>query len=484
MRNESLFSLIISLLKIYFSKTSNKSILYKRCIFDHFKSMGGSYIKFLQVLCVNYKFMEGWGTPKDYEVFDQVPLEYIDVKKYIKYKEDFSYIEEVPFASGSFAQVYKAKLKAGEEVVIKMLRPSVYNNLEKDLKKINKILGFMSYFLPDSVVNYQDAFEEFARNTILETDYSREVANMEYFYKYYLDNEDVIIPAVYKKYCSEYIIVQEYIEGIPLARLIANTSSKGNIYEKNLQITGSDLWKQISIVGGEALRTAMTSDYVYGDPHMGNIILLPDNKVAFVDFGLIASKPVSQEAYYLWVKAYYDILNGKGDYSKLLESTCVCFFTDITNALRKYFGHNNLINSLSQIFDFEIKEAEQSKTAASSYINNGHLMTMILEYVGGVKAINLKLDLRNFQILKAMQAFLGTVNVIDREMNTENYAEVMKSSMEYAFSHLKPNSISNDLGIDTKYSENESCEILLDLLTSIANKDKVLFYELAERMSL
>jgi len=484
MRNESLFSLFISLLKIYFSNTSNKSILYKKCIFNHFKNMGGSYIKFLQVLCVNYRFMEGWGTPQDYEVFDQVPLEYIDTKKYIKYKEDFSYIEEVPFASGSFAQVYKAKLKAGEEVVIKMLRPSVYNNLEKDLKKIKKILGFMSYFLPDSVVNYKDAFEEFARNTILETDYNREIANMEYFYKYYLDNDDVVIPLVYKKYCSDYVIVQEYIEGLTLARLIANTKSTENLYDKNREITGSDLWKQLSILGGESLRTAMTSEYVYGDPHMGNIILLPSNKVAFVDFGLIASKPVSQEAYYLWVKAYYDILNGNGDYNKLMESTCACFFADITNALKKYFGYNNLINSLSQIFDAEIKESLKRNAAASAYVNNGHLMTLILEFVGGVKAINLKLDLRNFQVLKAMQAFLGTVNVIDREMGTENYAKVMKSSMEYAFKKLKPNSIPNDFGFDTKLSENESCEILLDLLTSIANKDKNLFYELAERMSL
>jgi ubiquinone biosynthesis protein len=139
------------------------------------------------------------------------------------------------------------------------------------------------------------AFDEFSRICLLETDYEREIANMHYFGDLYKNHQYVVIPKVYDEYCNKNVIVQDYIEGPTLADLIANTKSNEKLSSMVYNLTGSDIWKQIIVAGGEALRTAMTTDYVFGDPHPGNIILLSENKIALIDFGIILNKPTSQQ---------------------------------------------------------------------------------------------------------------------------------------------------------------------------------------------
>ncbi|MFA5602932.1 MAG: AarF/ABC1/UbiB kinase family protein, partial [Bacilli bacterium] len=309
--------LIGRLSRIYFSNIINKDYAYKRTIFYALKHLGGVYIKFLQVLCINHDFMNGWGGPKEFEVFNKVQTEPINIHNYLSKKEGFSSVEEEPFACGSFAQLYKGKLKTGEIVAIKVLRPSIGGTLKTDLIKLRKLINMFGRFLPNSVINYKMAFDEFSRICLLETDYEREVSNMHYFYNLYKKHPHVIIPKAYDEFCNRNVIVQDYIEGPTLADLISNIKSDDKLSSVAYSLTGSDVWAQIAIAGGEALRTAMTTDYIFGDPHPGNIILLPKNKIALIDFGIIASKPTSQEAFYLWTKSYYDFLRGEGDWARL-----------------------------------------------------------------------------------------------------------------------------------------------------------------------
>ena len=139
-RRALIFPLVLKLSKIYFSDLSFKENEYKRTLFYTLKDMGGVYIKFLQAISVTRRFMDGWGGPKEFDVFNQVMQEPIDFGGYIKNRDQFDYIEAKPFATGSFAQIYKAKLKTGEMLVLKVLRPSIVVNLKADLKKIKRII--------------------------------------------------------------------------------------------------------------------------------------------------------------------------------------------------------------------------------------------------------------------------------------------------------------------------------------------------------
>lgn len=483
MKKRSFNTLLPSLLKIYFSDIPHKNFAYKREIYMALRDMGGIYIKFLQVLCVSHKFMDGWSTLKDYEVFNKVDVEFIDVKRYLLSPEVYANIDLEPFAAGSFAQVYKATLVSGEDVVIKMLRPSVYKTIEKDLKRLRRLIKIVRYFLPESFLDYRKLYEEFASNSLMETDYEEEVANMKYFYKYYEHHPYVVVPKVYEELCTKTIIVQEFIDGPTLADLIMD-SSNSSLAEKGFQKTGSDFWRQIIIVGGEALRTAITSDYVYGDPHLGNIILLPNDKVALVDFGLVAKKPLSQEAFYLWMKAYYDILLGKKEYDELLETTCMCFCPDVTNALRKYFGSNNFVSLVSSILNKEAQKLLMHDAQAMDVVANGHLFTLFLDFVNSTKSIRLKFDMRNYQLLKAMQAFIGSVTILSKNEKDKIYTHIMIESMKYAIDCCEKEGVVHDSNLSTTYSKNESYELLVDFLTAIADNDEFLFDKLTERMNL
>ncbi|MEI3508228.1 MAG: hypothetical protein V8R01_03790 [Bacilli bacterium] len=94
MRRPLFIPLLNKLRKIYFSNSSNKEMEYKRVVFYTLKDMGGVYIKFLQAICVTQKFMEGWGGPKEFEVFNKVQKELIDFEKYLPHMEFFHMLKK------------------------------------------------------------------------------------------------------------------------------------------------------------------------------------------------------------------------------------------------------------------------------------------------------------------------------------------------------------------------------------------------------
>ena len=482
MRRSFVLPFLNKCIKIYFSNKSNKEIEYKKALFNTLKSLGGVYIKFLQVLCITQKFNDGWSTPKDFEIFDKVQIEPINITKVKKTLTNVYYIESNPFASGSFAQVYKGKLITGEEVAIKILRPSIVKNLKTDLIKLKRIVKIISMFMKNSLIDIVETFDEFSNSCFEETNYLREVANMEYFFKLYKNHKSVVIPKVYKEYCNKYIIVSEYIEGMTLANIIQNYDNKTTFEKYCKDQTGSDIWKQLTIAGGEALRTAMLEDYVYGDPHPGNIILLPKNKIAFVDFGIISNKPVSQEAFYLWTKSYYEILKGNKNYGEFLETTCMCFCPDLLNAFTKCTEDNTFMDSLINALNKKLEQVNSFNKVSNNYTEDGHLFKVFTEYIDNKNAIALKLDTRNFRLLKAMQAFICSLNDIDSKYGNNNFSNLMINCMEYALEYCEKHGIKKDFNRKTKYTINESYELLLNVITSLANNDEFLFNQLSKEM--
>lgn len=484
-KQRKLFSpLLKRLLKIYFSKSSYKEVEYKKAIYDCLYNLGGVYIKFLQVLCVTQKFIEGWGGPKETEIFNQVKSEKIDLKDYIDI-DQFESFEDEPFACGSFAQIYRGNLKSGEKVAIKILRPSIENHLKSDLKILRKLVKLFDFFIPNGMLDYESAFKEFSKSCIQETDYQREMANMQYFYNFYKNYDKVVIPKLYRELSRKNVIVQEFINGPTLADVTASINSNESLEEKVFSMTGSNVWNQIIVAGGEALRLSMEADYVFGDPHPGNIILLSEDRIAFVDFGIIANRPTSQEAFYRWTRSYYNILKGGGDYGDLMKSTCMCFCPDYVNALKKCSNSDeDIIDKIASSLTEKAKKIEGENKDAENFANSGHILKLFTEFIDNKNSLNIKIDMRNFRLLKAMQAFISSITTIDNKYGDGNFAKIMIASMEYAFEKCSPQSISHDMTYKTRYSINECYELLIDMITNLANNDEFLYENISERMFL
>ena len=101
----------------------------KNLIFVTVKELGGIYLKFLQILTINAQFLSDLITPTELEIFEQVPVEEIDLEQTLarelnkQQRQRLQKVETKPFASGSFAQVYRAQLDGKLPIIIKVLRP-------------------------------------------------------------------------------------------------------------------------------------------------------------------------------------------------------------------------------------------------------------------------------------------------------------------------------------------------------------------------
>ncbi|MDR1032940.1 MAG: AarF/ABC1/UbiB kinase family protein [Candidatus Nomurabacteria bacterium] len=470
---------------IKLSDTPNKEAAYKRTMFYELKSMGGVFFKALQVMSVTYRFLEGWAGPKEMTVFNRIPTEEIDIDNYIKNKSVFRSYERTPFATGSFAQVYKGVLSSGETVAIKVLRPSIARNLKGDLKYLKRVAQLFAGFLPSTILDYQKVVGEFCANCSLETDYLREIENMKYFQTFYKDHPYVVVPKVYAELSGSDVIVQEFIGGPTFADVLVEHTPFRPATKIANELTGSNLWTQMIIAGGEALRMAMQADYIFGDPHPGNIKLLPGDKIAFIDYGIIANKPTSQWAFYEWVKAYHATLTGKGGLDALATASLNCFASDIAIAL-----NTCELNDASPALD-TITEALASKfdnmkndKIAKELAGNGHFFKLFTESLDGKNALNIKLDTANFQLIKAMQSYLGSLTVLDNSETRDRFAFAMQSAMNYALRYADIYGVKNDMPLRSRFNTNESYELLVDTVSSLAEGDQFIFKYINDRMTV
>lgn len=467
--------------KIAFSGPANKDTEYRRTIFHEFKSWGGVYIKFLQVMAGASKFMEGWGGPQEMEVFSQVPREELNLADYIDLA-NFAKISAEPVAAGSFALVYRGVLVTGEDVAVKVLRPSIRGDLKRDLVILGRLCKFFTRFLPQTLVNYNEAYTACAKMFVLETDYSREMANQEYFARFYHNHPHIRIPKLYRGLSSDDVIVQEFIPGPTLADVMSRVTFEKSASQLVKELTGSDLWSQITLAGGEALYTAMCADYVYGDPHPGNIILLPENRIALIDFGIIANKPTSHLAFYEFVESYYEILQGKDSFKKLLEASVTCFAPDLSLAMRQcVFGNEDLLTAVASAMTEKMNLGLDKDASQLKIFKSGHLADVFINVVG-TSALDIKIDMVNFELMKAMQAFLGSVTMLDNSEGQHSFANIMQNAMQYALKNADVAGVPRDKVSATRFSLSESYELLVRTISTLADEDELMFNLVRERI--
>ena len=482
---KSLISLIFRFISIYFSKVKNKENLYKKELFYFLKAKSGVYNKFLQVLCITHKFMEGWSGTKELTVYNQAEREYINLQEVVPNYESYNYITEEPIAVGSFAQVYRAENKNNEVLALKILKPSVYHNLKHDLKTLKRLVRLANIFMPSSFLDFNEAIDEFNNICITETDYEREIYNLKYFYEIYSNHPYIVIPKVYEDLSNDFVIAQEFIEGITLSDILSCYEKGEDLSKKAESLTGSNLFTQLAIVGGELLRCAMTKEFTYGDPHPGNIILLNNNRVAYIDFGIVGRKPLSQKAFYDWTKSYYDFLtksnNSLNGFKSLIDTTCHCFCPDFINALN-FCTDNKMVDMISNALTKKLTLVGNNNNDLNKLINDGHMFKVFTDFMNNKNLFCLSMDMRNFQLLKAMQAYICTITTIDKRFKTNNFTEIMIYAMEYAFSYLEKEEVPYDYIQNSKYSRGDAIELIDNLLSSLAGNDEFLFQNIYKEM--
>lgn len=188
----------------------------------------------------------------------------------------FMIFDDEPVGSASIGQVHRAMLHTGEDVAVKVQRPNIEKTVRTDLE-ILRHLAVLAESNLEWARNYQvtDMIEEFSDALINELDYTIEARNVERIGKTHKNDSKIKIPEIYWEYSTKNVMVMDFIKGIPVNHL--ETLDEMNIDRSEVADTlAKAIFQQIFEEG-----------YFHGDPHPGNVSVLEDGTLVFLDFGMI-----------------------------------------------------------------------------------------------------------------------------------------------------------------------------------------------------
>ena len=190
----------------------------------------------------------------------------------------FDEFDREPVASASVAQVHFAKLKSGEEVAVKVIRPGIENTIERDLELLYAIAKLAQRYSKQARrLRPVEVVDEFRRTLQDELDLRREAANASQLKSNFEGSDLLYVPEVYWDFTRRTVMVMERISGIPVSDVDA------------LKKAGVDL-ERLSNNGVEIFFTqAFRDGFFHADMHPGNIFVTPEGQYRAVDFGIVGS---------------------------------------------------------------------------------------------------------------------------------------------------------------------------------------------------
>ena len=192
----------------------------------------------------------------------------------------FADFDNEPIAAASMAQVHRARLADGTEVIVKVRRPGIRPVVEADLRLLTRLAAIAESEVAD-MRRYKpkELIRQFTLSMRSEMDLAAESRNAERIGHNFADNDAIVVPEVFGQWSGERVNVQEYIRGIAGRDLAA------------LDVAGLDR-KLLARRGAEAvLKMILEDGFFHADPHPGNIYYLENNRLAFIDFGMVGRLP-------------------------------------------------------------------------------------------------------------------------------------------------------------------------------------------------
>lgn len=262
------------------------------------QELGPIYVKFGQILSTRRDLLPGdiadelAGLQDDVPPFDSAQARAI-IERELKSTVDelFAEFEDVPLASASIAQVHGARLKSGEAVVVKVVRPGIARQIGSDLELLKSLARLVRRYHPEGDrIRPDDIVAEFERVIYGELDMQSEAANASLIRRNFEDSHELYIPAIHWDYTASKVLVMERVSGIPVRDI------------DELKRRGVDLEK-LARRGIRIFYTQVFRDNLFhADMHPGNILVdasNPDDPTFIsLDFGIVGSL-TPKDLYYI-----------------------------------------------------------------------------------------------------------------------------------------------------------------------------------------
>ncbi len=257
------------------------------------QELGPSFVKFGQVLSNRQDLLPQDLIDELVTLQDRVqPVDFQLIRDIIEsefkrpLEQVFALVNPIPLAAASIGQVHFARLYDDTDVVIKVQRPNIRKAIESDIEVMYDIAKLaeqwsaeLRYYQPlDLVKTFEKAVQK-------ETNFLSEAANQETFRKNFSNDPHVHVAKLYKEYCTEKVLVMEMIRGCKISQ--PEKMREWHLNPSEIALRGMNLYfKQIFDYG-----------FFHADPHPGNVLVLPNGKICFIDFGMMGRIPERDRKY-------------------------------------------------------------------------------------------------------------------------------------------------------------------------------------------
>ena len=324
----------------------------------------------------------------------------------------FAEIDPVPLAAASIAQVHKARLKTGEEVAIKVRRPGIVAVVESDIGALMALAGLAERHLSGSeLYDPVGLVREFARTIRREMDFTREGHTIEKFRDNFVRTPWMYFPRVYWEQSSRGVLTMEYVSGVKV-------SDREKLVEGGIDV------KLVARRGADAfLEMVLNHGFFHGDLHPGNVLILPDNVICLLDYGIVGRLDEELKTFLT------DILSAIVNRDMDEVVSLLLFAGDISDTLDIGTLKRDLFNFIDSYYEIPLKEIEVGR--------------MLMEFIEIITLYNIRIPSDLMLLIKSLVLIEGMGRALDPAFDmVEHLRPFIMKAIRQKFS---PRRISRDI---------------------------------------
>lgn len=329
-----------------------------------------------------------------------------------KLENIFIDFNEEPLGVASIGQVHLAKLRDGQQVVVKVQRPGIEKKIEEDMNILKDLAWFIdTHTKYGKLYEFRTMVKEFQSTLRAELDYRIEGENTEIFKENLSRNRQIAVPSVFWGYTSRGILTLEYMEGISLSKI---EELEGQYIDRDTiaKIISKSIFEQI-----------LKDGFYHGDPHPGNIKVLPDNTIVLLDFGMVGKLKEERRKQFLKILLGVAFRNSRLIVEAFMGLDVITKRSDMKKLQREI---DNLIDEYIELPLNEIKLAE---------IFN-KIFDLALKY-------KVKMPREFTMLVKTLATVEGVIEKLSPELNVLEIAQPIARKL--MFNIFSPKAIKNDI---------------------------------------
>ena len=263
--------------------------------------------------------------------------------------EVFLEFDDQPIASASIAQVHRARLMDGEEVVVKIVREGVDKELKEALSLVTTVASLVSRF-DKTKRDLRNRIKLIAEMLLLQTNLSNELENQQTLMNMYKGHPYLVVPSVFPKYCTEHVLVMEYVDAIPGKNFHEVELSREALAQRLLDVVYTMIYQY---------------GLTHGDPHPGNVFFTREGKIILIDYGITAR--MTEDEKWAFGAYFYSAVHKNWDFA-------VTYFTEnfIEDAPTDPEVYPKYLADLKEVlrWHFELRDVRWSTLGFLTDLNN------------------------------------------------------------------------------------------------------------------